>query len=364
MRTPRPPLTAPEMARLLSEQSLQLGPFRLDFEFADGLDGILRAHSSAPKLERRFACELHTEWSRRNVERMLAHLSERSPSYPPLLVFPYLSGEALEELQARKVSGIDLCGNGLLFDPPRLFVLATGAKKLKQYRAPPLVSAIYRSRSISTLVPRVFLLQPSFPGVKAVMEACHLRMFRGTDDPPPLTFPTVSKAIVQLEEDLLVRRSGRELKLLDPARLLADLARAFAPPVESGRFLGKTQLSSDALWSALQRLGPNIGAVVTGRGSAAHYTGLAGPERLQLYVRDIRPVVAELALKATQAFPNIELIETAEEPVYFDAREHGGIRWASPLQTYFELAEGTAREVTVAEELRVQLLNELALQIT
>src|SRR5262249_15986571 len=47
------------------------------------------------------------------------------PLYPLILV-PYLSEEWLLKLEAKCVSGIDLCGNGVVVVPDELLVLRTG----------------------------------------------------------------------------------------------------------------------------------------------------------------------------------------------------------------------------------------------
>ena len=52
-------------------------------------------------------------------------------------------------------------------------------------------------------------------------------------------------------------------------------------------------------------------------------------------------------------FPNIELLETDEDFVYFDTRDN---RAASPVQTYLELIQGDKREQETAEQLRKAIL--------
>ena len=50
---------------------------------------------------------------------------------------------------------------------------------------------------------------------------------------------------------------------------------------------------------------------------------------LSVYCPDAEALVRELPGSATDRFPNLEVIETAEELPYFDAREEEGFRWAS-----------------------------------
>lgn len=347
-----------DLLRRLAEEGLHFAPFTLTVRLdpqAGPSDGQIRVQSDG--LDVSFAFTVETRWTQLALRQAAERVQSRKerPRELPLLVLPHLSENHLQDLREAGVSGLDFSGNGLLFDPPRLFALRSGAKP--RLRPPPSTSFIYHSRNVSSLVPRVFLFEPYFTSVQDVLGACHARMMM-TDAKPALSLPTVSKALARLEEDLIVRRRSAITELLDPERLLAELERAFEVPVHGEPFLGKTSLDSAAIWARLKTLRPRVRAVATGRASAGQYTGLSGPERLQLYVSDAATVTEALAAKSTRAFPNIELIETLEEGAYFDARERGNALWASPLQAYLELSRGGAREVDVSQELRARLLRD------
>lgn len=337
------------------------------------LRGVFRARWKGHALERFFGFQCKARWTPRALEQFIAEnralretkgpvgvgrLGHRAPRHGllPLVVAPYLNEHELDKLAARGVSGLDLAGNGLFIDPPTLFVWRSGAKN--KYTRPPPSQSVYRSWKLTSLVARVFLLTPGFPSVGDVLLACHARMMQ-REGPLPLTLPTVSKALAQLEEELVVLRKGREIEVGDPVRLLEGLARGYRTPESLEQFTGRTLLSPSEVWSRLKQLRPRVRAVATGRGSASFYTGLAGPERLQLYVNDLKAVVPALDAQPSQAFPNLELVRTEEEGVYFDARERGDAVWSSPVQAYLELASGSAREVDVAGELRVRVLEQL-----
>lgn len=55
----------------------------------------------------------------------LRSAAERS-GLNPLLVVPYLSPQNIEMLEGLQVSGIDLCGNGILIVPRKLLIVRTG----------------------------------------------------------------------------------------------------------------------------------------------------------------------------------------------------------------------------------------------
>jgi len=58
-------------------------------------------------------------------------------------------------------------------------------------------------------------------------------------------------------------------------------------------------------------------------------------------------------------FPDLELLQTDDIRVYFDARTQDGNFVASPVQTWLELVTGDKRSQEVAEQLQVCLLREL-----
>jgi hypothetical protein len=313
-----------------------------------------------------FVFEYQGSWTRAGRKETVERLRRAyGRKFIPLLLAPYLSPKILDELVEERISAIDGFGNGLLVDPPGIFILRMSGKKPKRHErlSAPVRLAIYESSNVATLVPRVFVSQRVFPTTTAVLDACHARIMPLGDTPTPLSLPTVSKALRQLDEDLVTDRQGRERHLRYPERLLQHLERGFrvpsAPPV-----LLKTKLPIEEIWTRLHDQRPKLRFVVSGRGSASHYTGLAGPDRLQLHVSDAS--LAQRALEATPtlAFPNLELIETDEEAPYFDSREDSGVIWSSPLQCYLELARVDAdpRERDVAETLRAKLLSSIQKQ--
>lgn len=342
------------MLKVLQDEGLSFPPFTVEVRLSaadSGEDGRLRIRGAGLDVTFAFACE--TEWNRRKLQARKTELRDKSQRVLPMIIFPHLTDERLQDLQNMRLSGLDLSGNGILFDPPRLFVLRTGFKA--RFKSPPEFAAIYRSRHISSLVARVVFVEPYFPTVRSVLDACQRRMMPLSGRPHALSLPTVSKALGHMSADLVITRLGPETRLRDPERLLAQLERSFQMPAHV-QLLGKTALAPHAIWAHLKTLSPRARAVVTGRGSAGHYTGLAGPERLRLYVSDAVAVSQALDLKPTTSFPNIELLETPEESPYFDAHEHDGVVWASPLQTYLELQCGDAREQDAAQKIRAELL--------
>jgi hypothetical protein len=355
-----------EFSDLIEKGALSLGPVRFALvsrgsEYQDEYqDGVLTARVEGSNLKRRFAFACKTNWTPRSRLEAAERLRRScGPKTLPLLVAPYLSERVLDSLQHENISAIDVCGNGLLIDPPGFFVLRTGAKRQPRLGPAPVRTSIYDPRNVATLVPRVLFCEPVFHTTTKVLDACHERMMARGNEPLPLTLPTVSKALHELDEDLMTERQGRERKLRNPARLLEQLQRSFQLPLATP-VLHKSNVATDRLWTILAKLRPSLRFVVTGRGSAARHTNLAGPARVQLYVTDLALAREALEAKPTLAFPNLELTETSDEAPYFDARVEGGVPWSSPLQCYLELTRVGAdpRERDVAEKLGAVLLRQ------
>ena len=95
--------------------------------------------------------------------------------------------------------------------------------------------------------------------------------------------------------------------------------------------------------------------MLTGASSTAEYAVMAREPVQTFYCTNLESLVKRLGseLDETSRFPNIELLETDEECVYFDARDDLA---ASPVQTYLELIRGDKREQETAEQVRKAIL--------
>jgi hypothetical protein len=283
---------------------------------------------------RRFSTPQQLEQARVQAQRMA---QERKGE--PLVLVPYLSEERLLGLESAGISGLDLCGNGVLTVPGRLYVFRTGFPN--RFRSgTPLKNAF---RGASSLVARAFLLQPEYASVGQVHREI---VSRGG----ALTLGTVSKALKELEAELLVGRASGTLRLLEPERLLERLEREFQPPKVTARMRVKVELDFEAL------RGRGIQVIRTGIGSATHYATLAMENILQVYTPSQERLIEAVELEGVPEprFFNLEVLETADPTAYFDARPDG---FASPLQTYLEMrASGDDRLRQSALQVREKLL--------
>jgi hypothetical protein len=271
----------------------------------------------------------------------------------PLITTPYLSEERLRDLERYSVSGIDLCGNGIVVVPGKLFVFRTGAPNRFSSSTP--IKNIYRGTS--SLVARVFLLRPHYFSVNDLHEEI---VGRGGK----IALSTVSKALKALEEDLIVGRERGAIHLLQPEKLLDRLIANFERPKIERSFSGKVNVDPEVLPAMLVDAAKKQGVrlAATGVGSVGRYAVIAKEDTLSLYCTARDRVLAQVPLAEEMFFPNVELLETEDDMAYFDIRYEHGYPWASPLQTYLELMTGEKRSRETADQVRRLILQELAEQ--
>ena len=284
--------------------------------------------------------------------------AKRSTSPPrsfPMVFVPYLAQAQLRLLEERQVSGIDLSGNVLIMVPNQILISRTGAPN--NFRRAGVIKNVYRKNS--SIIPRVFLLKPQYNSITEVMGEIESR--GGT-----ITQATISKVCASLDQDLVIERAKgqlprtRSLRLIQPEKLLDLLTENYAPPQINQRFAAKTTLTPDQFYRQIVEWGTEAAekATLTGSSSAGQYAVMAREPIQSLYCSDLGSLVKRLGpdLEETSRFPNIELLETDDDFVYFDARDDLA---ASPVQTYLELMQGDKREQETAEQLRKAILQPL-----
>ena len=99
--------------------------------------------------------------------------------------------------------------------------------------------------------------------------------------------------------------------------------------------------------------------VATGLSSVSWYAVMQRSDILSVYCPRGTALLEQLNGDESDRFPNFELLETDEQPVYFDVREENDFLWASPVQTYLELMTGDKRDQETADQVRSYLLNKL-----
>jgi len=138
---------------------------------------------------------------------------------------------------------------------------------------------------------------------------------------------------------------------------MEKLAANYEPPVVTERFRGKCELSREELTRRLAVAATNAGGrlAFTGAASAEKFAVFAGEPVTCIYCTTPPAsllAAASIDAKETDRFVNIELLRTNDARVYFDARNDNGVPFASPIQTWLELATGDKRQKDAAEQVR------------
>ncbi len=272
----------------------------------------------------------------------------------PMLFLPFLGENQLQELEREGISGVDLCGNGVVILPGSFFVFRTGGKNRFLSSAP--IKNVYRKNS--AMVGRVFLLRPGYATVQEICaEINQLNLLANCWDRKPMSLSTVSKALKTLEEDLLVARN-ETIRLIQPDKLLEKLSQNYKFPAIRERVRLRVTAEGGVLPELLANLSRSLRLpmVATGLSSVVQYAAMQRGELLSVYCPRLEPLLERLPGNQADRFPNLEMLETDDESVYFDARQEDDFLWASPIQVYLELMAGDKRDRETAEQVRALIL--------
>lgn len=311
-----------------------------------GVDARILAQIPKTDEEIQFAVEAKSRSHPQAVLSAVAMLRRMAePNEHPLVYVPYLSPERLEFLEEEEVSGIDLCGNGIITIPNRLLIVRSGKPNLYPTSRP--VRKPFQGQS--GLVARALVTKPRFESLGTLrndMVAAGVA----------ISLSQTSKAIKAMEEELLVIKKGRMIICPDRSQLLDKIGRAWRPPEITGRTYLKTGVGISFLMPLRQL--QNFRWAVTGQSCAQKYGGLGTGGPIQVAVTNLKS--AELVLDWPQeripAFATCELIETSDTSLYFQNLDHQNVYWASRIQTWLELSHGDARQQEAARNLRKQIL--------
>ncbi|MFN3194034.1 MAG: hypothetical protein ACE361_26230 [Aureliella sp.] len=270
----------------------------------------------------------------------------------PLVLLPYLSEQQLNQLEEVGVSGVDLCGNGVVTVPGTLLVYRTGNKNKFPDSAP----TKYAYRGKTSLVARVFLLKSCFSSYAEIEETISARA-------GSVAVSTISKAIKRLEEDLIVERGEELIRLRQADKLLDQLAKSFVEPkvTRSMRFSLSCSLAEFFADDFFRDEKNSSKVVLSGASSVSRYAVMGSNEWPVLYCRNVDRLLstsAQSKMEQAERFVDLEIQETADATVYFDVRRDGdGVPFASPIQSYLELQAGDKRQKEAAKQIRDVILN-------
>jgi hypothetical protein len=348
-------ITKKEMLYQLMRGKVALPP--LSFRFLEGqlevnrnrrFDALLEA--SWRKSKARFVVECKALYTPKAFQDglNLLKIARLRKGYSPMLFMPFLNERQMEELEREGISGIDLCGNGVVMVPGIFTVFRSGGKNRFSSSAP--IKNIYRKNS--SMVGRVFLARSSYDTVQGICSEINRRnILMNSWDKKPMSLSTVSKALKTLEEDLIITRQDA-IRLLQPDKLLIKLDKYYAPPKIKDRLRLKVPEDRGSIQELLMNLSQTLDLPITASGmsSVGQYAVMQRGDMLSVYCPCIEKLLSLLPGSQMDRFPNLELIETDDETVYFDARNERDFWWASPVQVYLELMTGDKRDKETAEQ--------------
>ncbi len=277
--------------------------------------------------------------------------------YLPMLIMPYFSEEQLLKLEKAGVSGIDLSGNAVVVVPGVFALYRSGGKN--RYPSSASIKNIYRMNS--SMVGRVFFSRSSYQTVgeiQAEVNERNLLVNRG--EKTPMSLSTVSKTLKSLENDLIVAREPF-IRLLQADTLLDKLSMNYIAPKVRETIRLKIPGNNGALLKSLARQARETGVqlVATGLSSVTRYAVMQRGEMISLYCPRLGMLLERMPGNPSERFPNVEIFETEDEAVYFDALGEDGFMWASPVQTYLELMAGDKRDRETALQVRSYIVSRL-----
>jgi hypothetical protein len=357
--------TVREMIEQLRRSEISLPP--LSFRFLEG-EPVVAGEN------RRFDALVEASWCKSRAKFVVEFKSLSTPKafqaglnmlktsslpkgYRPLLFLPFLSEQQLQELEREGISGIDLCGNGFVVVPGKFAVFRSGEKNRFTSSAP--IKNIYRKNS--SMVGRVFLLRSGYETVQDVCaEINRLNPLVKRWDKKAISLSTVSKALKTLEEDLIITRENT-IRLLQPEKLLQKLSENYAPPNIKERVRLKVTEEIGTIEELLQKVSQELGLplVAAGTSSVGLYAVMQRGDLLSVYCPRLDMLLERLSGSQSDRFPNLELLETEDETVYFGNRQEGNFWRASPVQVYLELMAGDKRDQETAEQVKSYIMNNL-----
>ncbi|MFH1976941.1 MAG: hypothetical protein ABIJ52_15565 [Pseudomonadota bacterium] len=356
--------TKKEMLSQLIRGKIALSP--LSFRFLEGqleingnrrLDALVEASWRKGKVKFAVECKpLSTPKAFQDGLNLLK-ISRLRKGYSPLLFLPFLNERQLEELEREGISGIDMCGNGVVVVPGIFAVFRSGGKNRFSSSAP--IKNIYRKNS--SMVGRVFFVRSGYDTVQEIcLEINRRNLLVNSWNKKPMSLSTVSKALKTLEEDLIITRKDT-ICLLQPDKLLEKLVKNYTPPNIKERLRLKVLEDRGPLLELLMNLSQQLDTplAASGLSSVEKYAVMQRGDMLSVYCPCLEKLLKLLPGSQTDRFPNLELIETDDETVFFDSRNDRDFWWASPVQVYLELMAGDKRDKETAEQVMSYILNNL-----
>ena len=257
-----------------------------------------------------------------------------------MLVVPYLSKTISGMVTTTEFSCVDLNGNYLIQTNEWL---AIRLDKKNQFTESSYIKKIFEGNS--SLVCRLMLRENRvFTRVTEIYD--EIRALGGN-----LSLSAVSKVLTALYEQLLIDRSKRSIRLLQPRRLLEELRTNYKVPKARASLKLKLPEGRNSQQILNEALGKG-NWIWTGESSAERYTMTTPATSLSVYTKYSGKLENVLSEYENPRFYNCTVSQTADPRVYFDSQED----WSSKLQCYLELSNLDKREREIARDIEGDIL--------
>ncbi|MFZ1292197.1 MAG: hypothetical protein WAR79_19035 [Melioribacteraceae bacterium] len=310
-------------------------------------DGLLKVSYSGVKLQ--LLIEIKSRTSPKyvlnaiSVLEQLSNLSE-SNNYIPTILVPYLSEKIVNILDSKNMSGLDLNGNYYIKNKN---LIAIRLDKKNEYKEKATIRNVYSKNS--SVVGRFLLNQnKTFNKVSEIFEG--IKNLNGE-----ITLSTVSKVLNSLEEDLVLSKEKKSIKLLQPGKLLESLQKNYSPPTPLKKLRLKLPEFRNEKEKVLNEYFSN-NWIFAGESCADVYSSTPPISMFTVFLKQTEIPKMFIEKYADIRFYNTTLLLlSASDNYVFFARNNN---YASKLQTYLELNQLDKREKEIAQDIKKEILDE------
>ncbi|MCU1362839.1 MAG: hypothetical protein JWM55_667 [Acidimicrobiaceae bacterium] len=290
-----------------------------------------------------FLVEAKPTFAPRDAERFLTGMARQlrllNPSYPILVVTPWLSERSQEVLTAEDINYLDLTGNvRIALNHPSIFIYSKGAPR--NPTPSPRAAARLKGPKAGRLARFLIDVTPPY-GVGQIAQITGLAA------------GYISRLLTSLDEDALIERSGRgqvdSVDITSLLRLWTQTYDVFKSNQTSSYVAAQgPEDALDRLSSLTQETFP---VIVTGSFSAVRFAPVAAPSFLLLYCSEPSTLAKELGLLPADRGSNVALLRPFDEVVWERTTYEEGVRYAAVAQTAADCLTGNGRMPAEGEAL-------------
>ena len=271
------------------------------------------------------------------------------------LICPFLSPESQRYCQENNIDFIDLSGNILLRVPGKILIERLGRPNI--YKEPQLFRNPFSGKS--SRVPRVLLQLPKRIWTVTDIEKELIKESERQNKKKAfrLSVSSISKTIQSLEEEILVRRDGRQIVVSEPRQLLFRWAEKYQEWYKKQRFNSwtiKNPFGFDIVSSiiGLKSRFPSLDYILTGTAAANLIAPFTNVNRIDIFVQR-NELDQELKSRNNElkVGPDFLFSYPYDDGVAMYAQEIKGLTVASPIQIYLDCYARGGRDAKQADYL-------------